>query len=463
MNKESLNEFYEADKFHKKLREKIDAHEPELSDSLWDRIEHDLNRKENSNKRVLWLVYVLSGLLLVSGGALFYLWGENQKLASDDAGLVYEQSNPSTSNSPSTIDLSTVPSQVNPEQSGQTAGTISPSTSNGVDVPPTQVRPNLALTPASNDHNGLTPAHTQTSTSVSTSSSNTVDKTNELAGAANNTSNENQEEPALADNAQVEVNPETELIGEAAVQTKEISNLGKETKEPVKQTPKVRPVLFASVYSGFNKINQRALNGEQEMLKRFERELVTTEYGINLGVQFKNGLSLSSGIGSYVTGQEMKFNIRTFVVSSPTPGIQEYDSILSGNENTLINKQYWIEVPVMIGYQYSIGKWSGNVQAGTGFNMINNFSGYSASPDWSGFDPDGTRNVQPYKNFISLKSNLGISYSLTPKLQVGAGATYRRALGSSTRTPANPIAAEPYPERRPISWGGRFSLTYLLR
>ncbi len=456
MNKESLNEFYEADRFHKALRDRIDAHEPELSDSLWDRIEHDLNKQEGKNRRALAWVYILSALLLVSSGALYYLWNENQKLAENTSlAPVAESLNPELK------DAETAPKQT-------TIESASSATQSGLALTEKTNAATRRSASASRGGNG-----TQANQPYSYSSENGVP-----AGSENTKSAEGEVPPAQSSDVrstEAEVrNPANMEAGtlvapivsaegdeSVAAEKQEVEKI--KSSENPKPKAELRPQFFIGLQGGLNRISQNPLSGNTAWLNIIEMPLNFTEYGMHFGVRLSNGITLSSGILSYSTGHVYSFDI---VPTAPTPIPTPFpgsDSIIAGDKYTLVNRQNWIEVPVMVGYQYGLGKWSLQGEAGVSANFINSYSGSVPTPSYNRFEPDGTQNVNPYKNFVNVRAGLGFGYEIVKGFQISAMVNWRQALGYSTNAPANVAWQSSYAHRKPQSLGAQLRLTYYLK
>ncbi|TNE78981.1 MAG: hypothetical protein EP332_12625 [Bacteroidetes bacterium] len=478
MNKESLNEFYEADRFHKALRDRIDAHEPELSDSLWDRIEHDLNKREGKNRRVLAWVYVLSGMLLLSSGALYYLWNENQKLAENaTVAPAVERLKPElkdASVSPSnTLEHSAAETQTqiaSAENLGEALGTNSTSNRERNNAKAFQeYTPNLenwtyektaVVSVPSAQGKEETSANETAKTGEETEP--TIDPI--LANLNGENAQQGEEPEMIGAEGKLDQEPNSGSGEEGNPLAGQMDEKSKNPKEPVaKSEVKIRPQFFIGLQGGFNSISQTALSGNREWLALIEKPMSFAEYGVNFGLKLNNGIYISSGVNSYSTGHAYTFDI---VPTAPTPIPTPFpgaDSIIAGDKYTLINRQNWIEVPMIVGYQYSLGKWSLNGEAGLSANLINSYSGSVPTPSYNKFDPDGTQNASPYKNFLNVRAGFGFGYQIFEGLQVSAMANWRQALTYSTNAPASEQWKASYAHRKPQSLGGQIRLTYFLK
>ncbi|MDX5320310.1 MAG: hypothetical protein LPK45_04430, partial [Bacteroidota bacterium] len=330
MSNENLNDFYNQNRFNKKLRDRIDAFEPELSDSLWDRIEHDLVKKENRNKRAAWLVYVLAGLLLVSSASIYYLANENKKLAEvvkakeegDEDKVIPEFTFPETVverpetdiNAPSNANANemereqevTSPAiQVQPQQASglvQGGNTLNP------DAAP-EVR-EMAETPIEIEVSHTAPAENIALTTLKPIA------------------------PAKFNYGQKEFNPRF-------------------IQENVKKSNRIAPLLspyfgLAAEYGS----NRQLVNGPFAKNFDFEHPGIFRSIGFKTGITHRKGWYIETGFARSETQTNIWYDSVRIKPSGPTPF--RIDSVVAGRAAHIVNTQEWIEVPLRIGYLYPI-------------------------------------------------------------------------------------------------------------
>ncbi len=439
MSTENLKDFYESNQFNRKLRKRIDGFEPELSDSLWDRIEHDLNKKEHSSRKVLWLVYTLGGLLLISGAGIFYLLDQNKRLASGLRPSAQEQIVVATPDQPKSGSNGTITPV--PEKAG--------SGSQNTELP-----------------GRLSQSTTETFESAQTTTSPVVtDHTNE--NAITTTGNTPGREMGQ------EVITEVSVVTEVAdIESLSLKNLGQTeiTVVPSAAGPQavkakrytaVPPVtFFVSAQGGVSRTTPGMATNT--MLSPLEKTTDAWQKGLDAGILLKNKWMISSGVNLRQTAQRYAYKLeRKIDLQNVTPGgaAERYDSIMGGDSLSYKNVQNWIEIPVMLGYKYALnGRWSLVGQVGLSYAMIRDYEGRTPNRYLRMFDETGASNPVPFRNHFNLVLNTGIAYQMNRNFALNVGADYRQALQSiSNQKGPN------YPERRPRALGGRVGITYTFK
>ncbi len=447
MSNENLNDFYNQNRFNQKLRERIDGYEPELSDSLWDRIEHDLVRKESKGKRAVWMVYLLAGLLLVSGAGIYYLANENHKLAEKvkDKSTTVE-----------TLKGGEIPSRV-------------------YEMPETTVK--VERNPSQATQSAVETRHT-------------------VPAATNPTPSEAiYQNPTFAEEAPIELNPfrtaeglvypadlpvqSTEapvrLVGSPVPGSPDAIAISGKDLAPIALTPKTRfvnPIQeniinkgaidpritpYIGISSDLGSTRQ-LVSGPLAWQFGQEHPLIYKSNGLNVGVLFRNGLSLESGLRITITGSELwyDFMVRDNRDTLPIGAIA--DSIVSGARHD-VNRQNWTDVPILVGYRYRLNShWSLNAQTGVTYSMINGFSGVEPTQSFSKMDKAGSSVPQPFKNYWSLNLGVGLGYQLGHHWMVDLQGNYRRGL-----TKMNASNLPNHPNRLMEVVNARIGIKYLIR
>jgi hypothetical protein len=443
MSTEHLKDFYNSEKFNQKLKSRINDFEPELSDSLWDRIEHDLNRKENKSHKAPWLVYLLTALLVISGASIYYLADQNRKLSHNIRHQKEVSTAPATSqNGPETnsgISAQNIPFSAPAGSEAPERKTAKPAGKETAFHPEKKLNekqsgiflPDLAL-PA------IPPEVSYTETTESTSGT-----------APEATSSESEENAALTAG--------TEL----AKKEKDASSGTKDkVKSPDPDTRRKKASFFAGIYGGGGKTDNRAYGPNADRFF-FESPAASLHAGINLGVLLPYGFTLETGAGYYETGEKVSYSFRARVPSRPPsqPVAVPFSGyeVFRGDSLTHTNVQKWIEIPMQAGYSYTLmNKWRIYGSGGISYAFIHSYKGYQPNPGFTNFDPLGTNNPEVYKNHLNLLMNLGVGYVFLPGWSLDARLNYRKAV-SNASTPAD----RNFPDRYPRFIGGSVGLTYL--
>ncbi|MBI1222980.1 MAG: hypothetical protein GC180_10290 [Bacteroidetes bacterium] len=447
MSNESLNDFYNQNRFNKKLRERIDSFEPELSDSLWDRIEHDLVKKENRSKRAVWMVYVMGGLLLLSGLGIYHLANENQKLAEaiKNQEEVLQQEIYTTPEV--RVEREQFPDEIIAENGG--ASNTAPALSN-------------TLTIAPNVRSGRTEASTigmnpHPSQQALISEELGEENAGELLDAEDN-EEANQALMPLAPNDKLE---SINTIASAPVSAFTVRPTHPHAKFVQARKGKnivpgrVRPYVGLTSELGSNK---QLVKGPYAARFNHEHPFMYNSKGLQFGVKFRNGLFVQSGLSSSVSGANLWYDFKeTF--NDTVPGIAGPDSLVAGKTH-VVNKQFWIDIPVQLGYIYSLNSnWALTGQAGITYSIINAYSGFEPNQGFSGMDQAGeARPHHPFKNYWSMSGSAGIAYQLGNNWMIDLQAQYRRGLQNF-----NGQSLPNHPNRTNEFLGGRLGIRYIMR
>lgn len=449
MNNENLNDFYNQNRFNKKLRERIDSYEPELSDSLWDRIEHGLVKKESRSKRMVWMVYVMAALLVLSGAGLYYLASENKKLA--DAVKTKDQLTPKGSNQEApafeytmpetTIEVSPSPSSsVSTENPGTGAQTPPPSGS-GVDNPPVgdeRVSPILSeaaqagtIEPGFMASEPGTPA---TGSEVSPG-----DQVNTPIAS----SIENQALPPFFYSKK----PTDARFLKEDVSTKGLIY------------PKVQPYIGLTSELGSTR---QKLEGTHAYRFNHEHPLLYRSAGLKAGILLRSGLYIESGLSFSNTGSNLWYDFVPSAIPDTVPVSNPIDSLISGSTHG-VNQQYWMDVPVQIGYRYRMNsKWVVQSQVGLTYSMINAYSGLEPNEAFGGrdavLDNAGESVPQPFQNYWSMNVGLGFGYQFARNWSLDIQGNYRTGL-----TEMNRERRPNHPDRTAQFLNAKVGIAYIFR
>ncbi|HCS19122.1 MAG TPA: hypothetical protein DIW47_00920 [Bacteroidetes bacterium] len=426
MNNENLNDFYNQNRFNKKLRERIDSYEPELSDSLWDRIEHGLVKKESRSKRMVWMVYVMAGLLLISGAGLYYLASENKKLA--DAVKTKDKLAPKGLNQEAPAFEYTMPEttvEISPESSG------------------TQSTPN------GSDERGTTYL--------------------EPVPAIEEVYQERLREPITFD---LFPEPPAEPVDQEIPATSSIGN--KEfapffyttnrmnppfLKENISTKglihPKIQPYIGLTSELGSTR---QKLEGTHAYRFNHEHPLLYRSAGLKAGVLFRSGLYIESGLSFSNTGSNLLYDFVPSNKPDTVPGRDPLDSLITGSKHA-VNQQYWMDIPVQVGYRYSLNShWSLNSQVGLTYSMINSYNGYEPNENFTDLDQAGESAPQPFQNYWSMNVGLGFGYQFARNWSLDIQGNYRKGL-----TEMNRESRPNHPDRIAEFLNAKVGIAYIFR
>lgn len=443
MSNESLNDFYNQNRFNKKLRERIDSFEPELSDSLWDRIEHDLVKKENRGKRVVWMVYVMAGLLLLSGVGIYHLATENKKLADavKEQGAVEDlplYTMPEVEVDPNAEAISTDPALGNTLQVQEPPVQVQASTENRMTTPGTYLNtPGVEIVPvevAEEAQNGREEV-------VSPDFANDLE-----AGKESNLT----ESPLSAMSLNGKPAPAFQVHAD-----KPGTNFLNTRKGKSGIYPRVQPFIGLSSEVGSNR---QLVDNPNAYRFDYEHPFMFQSHGLEFGVLFRNGWFVQSGIRSTTTGTNIWYDVAQKIEKDSTPGKANSDSLVIGDKHT-VNQQNWIEIPVQLGYVYRLNsKWAITGQAGLTYSIINRYSGVQPNPTFNAFDIAGAQQPQPFKNYWSITGGAGIAYQIGRNWMIDLQGQYRRGLQNF-----NSVQELNHPNRKNEMLSGKLGVRYILR
>ncbi|MHB1276838.1 MAG: porin family protein [Bacteroidia bacterium] len=444
MNNENLNDFYKQNRFNKKLRERIDSYEPELSDSLWDRIEHGLEKKESRSKRMVWMVYVMAGLLLISGAGLYYLASENKKLA--EAVKTKDQLTPKGSEQEAPAFEYNMP---------ETTIEVTPGPSVSGENPETEVQ---ALPPTGSDRDNPVIVD-QAEYTVSTESplsdifgTESTGTESEIIAAGSEVSPVDQANTPMAGSI------ESQKLRPFSYRTKPAN--ARFLKEVISTKgliyPKVQPYIGLTSEVGSTR---QKVEGSHAYRFNHEHPLLYRSAGLKTGILLRNGLFIETGLAFSNTGSNLWYGferghgrIDTLPIPAPT------DSLVAGNRHA-VNQQYWMDIPMQIGYRYRMNSlWSLQTQVGLTYSMINSYQGLEPNESFAAMDMAGESVPQPFQNFWSMNVGLGIGYQFGRNWMVDIQGNYRRGL-----TNMNSETRPNHPNRRAEYLNAKVGIAYIFR
>lgn len=455
----NLNEYSEGEGLRNKLRQRIDNFEPELSDSLWDRIHHEMDQKETQRKkRFLWWFSSVAVVVLASGIITFTMvnnGGQPQMVQQPTITVPAPAQNevgtgqpPQVATTPATISPSTsapaitnAATPANGNGGRNTGGTTTPrytapaaETSPAIVPAVTESRP-ATVEPAPVEKQAIPPAPENTQAPI-------VDD--------NNTTIEEQITPST------ETNEKTE---------QEETEKGK-GKTGEKDTKANYNKWFIGVVYGYAQ-NSRTVTDVNPTYgwataaerNKYEHSGIAKTYGIQMGYMATTNIFIKSGVNIYQTTEVVKYDIHRRKYQG---GLQvdpiygnKNDSVAAGTTTAHQNSYTYIQIPLEVGFMQDINKhWGFNVSAGAAYNILNNYNYYLYEPQFgNAFIPSSSSNTNYFQNYVMVSGNAGLHYNISKNWRALAGFNYRRAVTSAA-------TKETHVDDRPWSVGGNVALAF---
>lgn len=459
----NLNEYSEGEGLKNKLRQRIDNFEPELSDSLWDRIHHEMDQKETQRKkRFLWWFSSVAVVVLASGIVTFTLVNNNEQpqmaqqpaVISSPAPAQSEAGNtqvPQETAAPATTDVATpAPITYDATTSNGTGNGRNNGRNNGNSTP-------RNTTPAAENSPAVVPATTE-------------DRPTAEAAPV-----ETQQEPLAPENTQAPIvddnNSTIEEPTTPAAETEEKleekdteKSKGNTTDKDAKA--KYNKWFIGAVY-GYAQNNRTATDVNPSYVwataadrNKYEYSGIATTYGIQMGYMVSKNVFIKSGVNIYNTTEIVKYDIhRRKVLQGGQPDDPIYgnkvDSVAVGTTTAHQNSYNYIQIPLEVGFMQDINKyWGYNVSAGAAYNILNNYNYYLYEPQFgNAFIPSSSSNTNYFQNYVMVSGNAGLHYNISKNWRALAGFNYRRAVTSSA-------TKETRVDVRPWSIGGNVALAF---
>jgi len=412
-----------------KLRKKIDTFEPEISGSLWDRIEHDLNRKD---KKSAWFIYsMLLGLLgiALAGGLYYYMQYQavNQKLSSlQDVDTASQY-----------MLLDKAKEKVESEKNNSKNGLIPKAESNNARIAEQQKRFNAKQSFAQvlnqkTEHTQETQSETKTAFIP---------------------------EPIIQKHADAFITFATRKETFAFGLSDELlfnalpANL--EINEPEKI--KTKSFLELALYTSYG-LNQSIIAGALAENFAYENALLVHHGSIQMRYNFKGNYVLGLGLSQFASGTAIGYKIEEVIVTDTLPALQSIKRIVPGDSARLTNKQQWIEIPFMLSYRKPISTrlgLEGGLGLGVAFKL--SYQGVEPNPAFSAFETAGTFGHKPFRTHLNASAFLSVNYMLSPAWMLSLGGLYRGSL-SSISNRYEPV----HPKRNNTFIGANLGLIYRL-
>lgn len=472
----NMNEYNENDGLRNKLRQRMDNHEPELSDSVWDRIHHEMDQRDASRKkRFLWLFSSVAMVLLTSGVLTFLALRNNDAQNTVVQNTVVttpsgQAENPAVNDNTNTTAIEQETANVLSDatdaaenyttNNGTNTVTVvtsaQPSTAGGGNTPSLETTATQGEnTPAA--PSGTTDNHENSDKNIVEEPNNVTEKPAVIE------TEENPVIPTESDTKQVEVD-EPEIEGKEE-DKKEANPAATKNENGEQKEDKFKRWFIGAIFSynqtyrTVNDISNSIAYPNAEHRNAFEKKSYSPSYGIELGFYPAKNFFIKSGVGIFNISEDVHYNINKRQSGAPLFVIygNEEDSIAEGSNVKVRNTYKYIQVPLEVGYSRSItpkvGLFIGggvalNILQNYNYNYYEAFYGNAVIPSEAAESP---KNM--YNNYLMVSGTFGLNYSFNNMWGATIGINYKKAVTNS----ANKEYAV---DVRPYAIGATMGLAY---
>lgn len=439
----NLNEYNEGEGLRNKLRPKIDNFEPELPDSLWDRIHHEMDVRETNRKRkAVWWFSSVAVVVLASGIISFLLVNN----ASRPIELVIHQ-----------------PQATSPVQKGTNNTSPQNKTNGGAETGVNT--PNTTNTPTNTNGNGGNGNMAPSTLGTNNTQNGDLNaappiEAEQIIAPTNNTpivdepTTYNKETIPNAGRLEMKAGKLPVIIPVHEIVGVDLPSALANTFSPTQKTQR----FFVGAYGEYNQTHRTAVTTSNlpgypnaEERDRFEKKGFSPSYGVEFGFFPVKNLFIKSGIGMFSMSENVRYDVTKII--GGLAGAK--DSLVEGTTYQTTNTYSYVQIPLEIGYTKAISKRFGIiVSGGASLNILKDYNYNFYEPIYGAdFIQYKRGNSSYFKNFIALTGSAGMYYSLTKNWQFTGGVMYRRAVTSSTPTQFGVNV-------KPWSVGGRLGLAY---
>lgn len=440
-----LNNYEENDGLRDKLRQRMDAHEPELSDSVWDRINHQMDRREaNRKKRFLWWFSSVAVVLLTSG-IITYLAlnkAEQPKTIAQNTNeiIITSPNNPN-------VKLGTVTPAENNEGAAENNST--PSTNSGdaenqtiinnttIQLPPP---PPPFVAPTTTDEQPIAPNNDNGTQKNNTEKLEKLETKNPDAAETffEGTTKGKKEKLETKEHTQTDNTPTTD--GEAK---KKASKKGSKAESNALSS---KTKWFVGVNFGVNQtyrtvtdINKQFFYPEAKTRNDLEKKAYTANYSFDIGFYPVKNFFIKTGLGIFNTKEIVSFDVkeRQDLSRGQTSSVPDNydDSIAPGSSIQKQNFYSYVQIPLQVGYSSNLTKkWGLFVSGGITYNILQdyNYNLYERRFGSEVIAPDSKNNfTEMFGNYFMLSGNIGGQYNITKNWAATLGVNYQRAITSA--------------------------------
>lgn len=452
----NINEYNENDGLKRKLRERMDAYEPELSGSVWDRIQHEMDERDaNRKKRFLWWLSSVAMVVLAGSILGFLVFGgepQNSQTVQQTTeqtqvkGGVNNTSNNGTVSGSETIITETAP--INEEAYTGASNDNPVSSTSSIPTKGTQ-KPTNNLgggnTTTSNSGGGTSQHNGGNATPTAPTTNNGSNGTD--AQKPTTTEPKNDALPPVEQGEQPSVIGEN-LTSDAGDSVEKNEDTGEENKSvepiltPTPTSNEKKQRWFIGLSFGYNQtfrtvtdIKRTLTNPIAGERDKFEQKSYSPTCGFEFGFYPVKNFFIKSGVSMYQTSEQVRYDINKRKIGQ----IAAYygnpnDSVSAGSTTQHQNTYNYIQIPLEIGYSRQVYKRLGiMVSGGVAYNMLKNYSYYTYEPYYgNAFVPPTAAEAKMYENmyksYYMLSGSVGLQYSIGKYWVANLGMNYRRAI-----------------------------------
>jgi hypothetical protein len=446
----NLNEYSEGDGMRNKLRQRVDQFEPELSDSLWDRIHHEMDQREaNRKKRFLWWFSSVAVVVLTSGILTFILVNKTEQPVALQQQRVIVNTPVTTPNNTAENTAATANQSAHMPSATETNAVVSTNTT-------INTTSNGGNSQNGNNGVGSTPVTNPVKPNTQTPA-----VTLPTDGSADNTSEGskdiNPETPAqVIDPIVPEILPTEPAPAEVKNTEATDDKDKKEELVPAKAAGAKEPrqKFFIGVAYGYNQ-TFRTVSDVTNIIglptsaqkNTYESKGYSPTYGIEFGYLPIKNFFIKSGVSMYKTTETVKYSVyrRGPVFNQGGPGNPK-DSVGAGNNITTQNTYTYIQIPLEVGYTTKVYNGLGIfVTGGVAYNVLNsyNYNYYESYWGRSMYSENNT-NSKYFTNYLQLSGSAGAQYTIAKHWRASAGFTYRKAVTSASSTKETGVSTKPW-------------------
>lgn len=410
----NLKELQNA-RFNRKIKEKVDSYEPELSDSLWHLIADDLDAREQERKKKRSYAWVASLFMIaLVGSGIAFFKNNTVSIVSKKQNQVENKQNLFSQNTTAP----TAEPNLNTSTIANNNNQIINQNNNGKVIASSAVEPKKSV----NYPKEIIPQET---TPIPAIDHNTINAKTELLTSSFKVNGQFQAEPASISNFSI---PKTPI--------------------PVKNAALVSVFIGAEGELANNNLNWKGYYNdnpvaEQDWRKGIESSTLTSSGKLFTGIEFKNFI-LQSGLAFRNYQTQMSYDVKDLnetPQSNIIPGIYSIitrnDTMVQGNKYTRKNYIRVIEVPLELAYRIKLNnKFSVLLQTGVSYNFIRNYELNMSNKDLSYCKVQNTDH-QVLRNYFSANAGIMLAYSLGDRLSITAGFNHRFALNNTYKNGIN--------------------------
>lgn len=432
-----LNNYEEYDGLRDKLRERMDAHEPELSTSVWDRINHEMDRKEaNRKKRFLWWFSSVAVVLLTSGIITYLALNKAEQPT-----IIAQNTNEIIITSPNNPNVKQ--GTVTPTDNGNEVmeDNSTPLTNNGsLDNVTVINNTTIQLPPPPPPFNEPTNTSEQTTLPNSSATEKGIDKKEETT---TNPTDAPKKEVEKLETKEIAKNTDKPLDKDAANKEVEKKDLKKGTKKAkTKLGSKARWFVGLNfsvnqTYRTVTDIEKQFLFPEAKTRNELEKKAYTANYSFELGFYPVKNFFIKTGLGIFNTKEIVSFDVkeRQDLSGVFTPPFNYDDSIAPGSSIQKQNFYSYVQIPLQLGYSRNLTKkWGLFVSGGIAYNILQDYNYNLYNRRWGTeiIEPKSKNNFsEMFGNYFMINGSIGGQYNITKKWVATLGVNYHRAITSA--------------------------------